>query len=109
MTIDLAFRFCGLGSLVGAYISCLRYCNLFNWLAAMPSSSRDPEVSVRETNNSATPVTIVNIPSTNHVDPASRANAVADLDVLRQNEPRKENGQESAHRVAVHLLQTHQH
>jgi hypothetical protein len=107
MTIDLAFRFCGLGSLLGAYIPCLRYCNPFSWLAVMPSSSRDPEVGVRETNHSATPVTIVNIPSPNHVDPATRVNAVADLDILRQNEPRRENRQESAHREAVHLLQTH--
>jgi hypothetical protein len=107
MTIALAFRFCGLGSLLGAYIPCLRYCNPFSWLAVMPSSSRDPEVGVRETNHSATPVTIVNIPSPNHVDPATRVNAVADLDILRQNEPRRENRQESAHREAVHLLQTH--
>ena len=108
MTIALAFRFCGLGSLLGAYIPCLRFCNPFSWLATMPSPSRDVEAGVREVHQTAPPVTIVNIPSPNYVDLIPRANAIPDLDVLRKAEPRRGGRQEPIHREDVHLLQAHQ-
>ena len=91
MTVALAFRFCGLGSLLGAYISCLRYCNPFSWLATMPPSSRDIETVGREVTHPATPVTIVNLPSENRVDPSQLVNSVPDIDVVRQTENRREN------------------
>ena len=97
MTVASAFRFCGLGSLLGAYSPCLRYCNPFSWLATMPPSSRDIETGGREVTHPATPVTIVNLPSQNRVDPSPRVNPVPDIDVVRQTETRRENRREEFH------------
>jgi hypothetical protein len=67
MTVALAFRFCGLGTCLGAYTPCLRYCNPFSWLASMPRPAQDIETG-REVTRAAAPVTIVNVPPQTRVD-----------------------------------------
>ncbi|KAK4006881.1 hypothetical protein OUZ56_012036 [Daphnia magna] len=62
--IALAFRFCGLGSLLGVYIPCCRYFNPCSWSTPPQSAHRDIELGPQATTNLAltAPVTIVNIP-----------------------------------------------
>ncbi|KZR99670.1 Uncharacterized protein APZ42_004371 [Daphnia magna] len=64
VSIALAFRFCGLGSLLGLYIPCCRYFNPCSWLTPPQPAHRDIELGPQATTNSAptAPVTIVNIP-----------------------------------------------
>ncbi|KZS00881.1 Uncharacterized protein APZ42_002645 [Daphnia magna] len=64
VSIGLAFRFCGLGSLLGLYIPCCRYFNPCSWLTPPQSAHRDIELGPQATTNLApmAPVTIVNIP-----------------------------------------------
>jgi hypothetical protein len=89
MSVALAFRFCGIGSCLGAYIPCLRYCNPFSWLATMPPPARDVETG-REVNRAVgTPVTIVNVLPQIHAESPARLNEVSDVDVLRRYEPRE--------------------
>ncbi|EFX85486.1 hypothetical protein DAPPUDRAFT_237978 [Daphnia pulex] len=80
MSVALAFRFCGIGSCLGAYIP---------WLATMPPPARDVEIG-REVNRAVgTPVTIVNVPPQTHTESPARLNEVSDVDVLRRYEPRE--------------------
>ncbi|KAK4045634.1 hypothetical protein OUZ56_033333 [Daphnia magna] len=64
VSIALASRFCGLGSLLGLYIPCCRYFNPCSWLTPPQSAHRDIELGTQATTNLAptAPVTIVNIP-----------------------------------------------
>ncbi|XP_045027872.1 uncharacterized protein LOC123471069 [Daphnia magna] len=64
VSIALAFRFCGLGSLLGLYIPCCRYFNPCSWLTPPQPAHRDIELGPQATTNLAptAPVTIVNIP-----------------------------------------------
>ncbi|KAI9560566.1 hypothetical protein GHT06_011513 [Daphnia sinensis] len=64
VSIALAFRFCGLGSLLGLYIPCCRYFNPCSWLTPPQTARRDIELGAQATTNLAptAPVTIVNIP-----------------------------------------------
>jgi hypothetical protein len=59
LTVALAFKFCGLDIRSAAYIPCLRYCNMFSWLAITPQPSQDVEANQPEGSHSA-PVKIVN-------------------------------------------------
>lgn len=72
MIIALIFRFRGLGTLLGAYIPCLRYCNLFNCLATPKQSANDVEAAGREIRQTGTPVTLVNVPHPVRQDPVSK-------------------------------------
>jgi hypothetical protein len=101
LTAALAFRFCDLGSCLGAYIPCLRYCNPFSWLAAMPRPTRDVEANHPEVPHSSAPVTIVNVQTQTRVEPPNR---VPDLDILRPPESRRDS--RDNRQEIVRLLQT---
>ena len=105
MTVALAFRFCGLGTCLGAYIPCLRYCNPFSWLASMPRPTQDIETG-REVTRAAAPVTIVNVPPQTRVDTPVRPTVSPSVDVLRRYEP-YQNFAQTRHKEAATLLQTH--
>ncbi|KAI9553635.1 hypothetical protein GHT06_011449 [Daphnia sinensis] len=65
VSIALAFRFCGLGSFLGAYIPCCRYFNPCSWLTPPQSIRHDIELAPQVNPGTApsAPVTIVNIPT----------------------------------------------
>jgi hypothetical protein len=105
MTVALAFRFCGLGTCLGAYTPCLRYCNPFSWLASMPRPAQDIETG-REVTRAAAPVTIVNVPPQTRVDSPVRPTVSPSVDVLRRYEP-YQNFAQTGHKEAATLLQTH--
>ncbi|KAI9552633.1 hypothetical protein GHT06_020503 [Daphnia sinensis] len=65
VSIALAFRFCGLGSFLGAYIPCCRYFNPCSWLTPPQSIRHDIELAPQVNPGTAlsAPVTIVNVPT----------------------------------------------